>query len=149
VTATPRRIEYIIAPGTLMVKMWTKIPQKKNTRDNRRKSGRSGRSLSSFHRLRPCNCRSRSTARRSATVCCLNLRPSSWSHALMSIARIASITALTRLRDRSVLTESAFWVYANSVGVYAGMVELPSCREMWMRTSNAMSLLLGWTWGRV
>jgi len=63
----------------------------------------------------------------------------------MNIARITSSAMQAKLMDRSALIQSGVGVNVNSVGVYAGMVELPSCREMWMRTSNAMSLLLGWT----
>jgi len=125
------------------------IPQKKNTADTRRRSERSEGALSSFHRLKPCIHRSRSIARRSATLYCLNSRPSFRTHICMSTARIASTTMQIRLVDRSALTQEAFGVSVNSVGVYAGMVELLSCREMWMRTSNAMSLLLGWSRGWV
>jgi hypothetical protein len=36
-----------------------------------------------------------------------------------------------------------------AVGTNAGVVELLSCCEMWMSTSIAMSVLLGWSWGMV
>ncbi len=122
-------------------------PIQKSRRDPWMRIGRRATSSSSFQCLSSCSRRSRSCARRCATVYFLHPRSNSCNQPFTRIARNASIKTSARLRKESMFTTVALDEPWKAVGSNAGVVELLSCCEMWMSTSIATSVLLAWSWG--
>ncbi len=125
----------------------TRRPIQKSRRDPWMRIGRRATSSCSFQRSSSRSRRSRSCARRCATVYFLHPRSNSCSQPFTSIARNASIKTSARLRKKSMFTAAVLDGTSKAVGSNAGVDELLSCCEMWMSTSIATSVLLAWSWG--